>query len=112
MGTVEPDAYTGLKDLLEVYAPVCETWAEVSEDGGNLVPVGVSLNNALTDSVLATDDARVPVSKTKRPRNGSIAKFRWTGVAYVVPSDLAKTKGFKDALNMASRIEQKQKAAS
>ena len=52
------------------------------------------------------------MSKKKRPKNGSIAKFRWTGVAYVDPSELARTQGFKDALNKASDIEQKQKTAS
>ena len=54
----------------------------------------------------------MPTSKKKRTRNGSIAKFRWTGVAYVDPSELAKTQGFKDALTKASQIEQKQKAVS
>ena len=53
----------------------------------------------------------MPMSKKKRPTNGSIAKFRWTGVAYVDPAELAKTQGFKDALNKASQIEQKQRAA-
>lgn len=55
---------------------------------------------------------RMSMAKKKRDSNGSIAKFRWTGVAYVDPADLARTRGFKDALSKASRIEQKQKAAS
>lgn len=54
----------------------------------------------------------MPMSKKKHTRNGSIAKFRWTGVAYVDPFELAKTQGFKDALTKASQIEQKQKLAS
>ena len=33
-------------------------------------------------------------------------------MAYVDPSELAKTQGFKDALTKASQIEQKQKAVS
>ena len=74
--------------------------------------MGICFNNDLTDNRLLLILSEMPMSKKKSNKNGSIVKFRWTGAAYVDPAELARTKGFKDALDKASQIERRQKAAS